>query len=172
MIESLVVGGLANVVSKYVGFREDKKRADIEMQKQEADHRRSVELMEIQNRLGLEIANKELIKAQVQAEVDKINAISANRKENASLDRILYTRMDKTIVNIIALMKPIITYSMLAVLILITVYGVLASYGRVEYEHYAKIVKLLNEMGILGLAEMTIGFWFGALGMDQMSKKK
>jgi hypothetical protein len=172
MLESLIIGGVANLVSKYAGAREEKARVSIQIQQKEAEHRMEIERMETQKRLELEISNNELIKTQVQAEIDKMQIISDNRKDNASLDKIIYTKMDKTIINVIALMKPIITYSLLFMLISVAFYGIFASDNEAKYSHYKSVVNLLDEVGILDLAEMAIGFWFGALGMDQMSKKK
>lgn len=172
MIESLIFGGVANLVSKYVATREEKAKVSLEIQQKEAEHRRNLELMETQKRLELEISNNELIKAQVQAEVSKIQAVVENRKDNATLDKILYTRMDKTIVNVIALMKPIITYSLLAVLMFVALYGLFISKNAEGYSAYKEVVYILQDLGIIELTEMAIGFWFGAMGMEQMSSRK
>lgn len=172
MIGSLIVGGVANVFSKYVATREEKAKVSLEIQQKESEHRMELEKMETQKRLELEISNVELVKTQVEAEITKMQSIVEARKDNAALDKILYTRMDKTIVNVIALMKPIITYSLLAVLMFVALYGLFITKNADSYNNYKEVVYILKDLGILELAEMAIGFWFGALGMDQMSKKK
>ena len=60
--------------------------------------------------------------------------------------------------NVIALMKPIITYSLLAVLMFVTLYGLFSTKDTESYNNYKEVVFILEELGILGLAEMAISF--------------
>jgi hypothetical protein len=168
MIESLIIGGLTNLVSKYVNFREEKARNQMEIEKEIKSRHLQLDIIRESNESNLiTIKEKQIMISEVLAK-SKIEFAKTARSDQAKLDKILYTRMDKTILNVTALMKPIITYAFLSIILCVVFYGIFGN----NPEQYEQTIYILEDLGVLSLAEMAIGFWFGAIGVDSISRKR
>jgi len=176
IIDSIIIGGVTSLISKYTTHREEKAKAEIEITKEEARHKMELESLRIQKELGLEIANKEFLKTQLETEMQKIKsqveAVAENRKTMYKAQKLFINAKDKTVAKVYGLMQPILTYSLLSILMMVVICGLTHINNPEKFAIFEKVAKLLQDYGIINLAEMAIGFWFGAAGIDRGFSKK
>lgn len=163
MIWSIVAGSLSKIVGDFIEVRKKKAEHKIEQERIQLDHQNALDLARQSHEFGLEVemqrthqAHFAAIKSQIKAQSDMIAKIHEN-------DKVLFSKVDKWILNLIALMKPFITY-IICISYFMLIFCV--SFKGIN----DKLLTGLTKVGYFEVVDGVIGFWFGFYGVSKIKK--
>ena len=163
MITSIITGTLTKLLSDFASVRRQKAEQEIEIKRIEVDHSQRLELNQQKYELGLKIEEEKTEQSKLNAIEQQIKSQENTIKEILQMDYKIYTQADKWILNLVALMKPFITYVFcISYFILIILHCL---------NHTSKdAINLLKEVGYFGIIDGVVGFWFGFYSMSSVKK--
>lgn len=155
MISSIIIGSFSKIINDFFETRKEKMmlqtREEIEFQKQQ----RLIELKEIEAKYNLQIEIKKTEQAEINAIIAEMDMIKNNISEIQNTDRVLYAKSSKWIIDIVASIKPIITF-----VIIMCYFGFYINV--IINPQTSKVsMEVLKSSGLLDIMESVIGFWFG-----------
>lgn len=162
MITSIIAGTVTKIISDFFAIRKQKAEQKLSLDFIEQQHLHKIELNQQKYELGLKLEEEKTNQIDIE---NRTEFLLKNLKENSQNEKFIYSKTDNWILNLIALMKPMITifFCITYIIILALTYKTSKSIdflGSLEHTGYFSIV------------EGVIGFWFGFYSTSGIVAKK
>ncbi len=175
---SFLTGTFAKIVSIFIETRQKKMEAKIEQEKEDRRHKNTMEVHYQAFLMEKEIKETELNIEQEKTRRDEltnirkqIEAIKENVNNIINADKELYGKASNFVVNLLLLMKPIITIIMLVGFISLLIFSFKVMFVQDKnIDNYLQIMTILKDVGVFTFMEGAIGFWFGFASVSAIRK--
>ncbi len=162
MITSIIAGTITKIIADFFAIRKQKAEQKINLDFIEQQHLHKIELNQQQYELGLKIEEEKTRQTDIE---NKAEVYLKNFEQNSQNEKFIYTKTTNWIINLIALMKPIITifFCIAYLIILATLY---------KNTNSSQFIEILQNTGYFEIVDGVVGFWFGFYSSSLVSVRK